>query len=142
MQARDCIAAKMPRYVVFGRMEEPICRHREEKVPGWFQSRMDELQSSSLIFDMFQHIEEAYGSDGSGREIDVLQPSADHGINSPRARSKSAIDPGLDQSAFNACRYKSFCNVTVAAANIKEHTLAMEATHKLYNHPIAVPEPE
>src|SRR5579863_1584063 len=59
MQARDCVPAKMTCCVVFGGIEKLIGRHGKKQVPRRFKNRMDQLESSSFIFDVFQHVEKA-----------------------------------------------------------------------------------
>ncbi len=142
MQAKDCIAAKMACRDVFRRIEGLIGRHGQEQAPVWFQNRVDEPKSGSFIFDMFQHIEKADRCGAPGRQVRIFQPCADYRVNSAGAGGQSAIYAGLDQNALNACRDKSLRNITVAAANIKEHSAAMGTSYELQNHQIAVPEPE
>jgi len=103
---------------------------------------MDQLQSSSFILDMFQHIEKADRSGAPAWQVHVLQPRTDYGLNRTRTGGQSTIDTGLDENAMNACSDESLCNITIAAAHIKKHPVAMEAAYELHNHPIAVLKPE
>lgn len=107
MQASSRIAAKMACRCVFGRIKEFVGRNCKEQVTGRFQNRMDKIQCSSFVFNVFQDIEKADRPSATGGQLDVFQPRADYRVNSTRAGGQGAVNAGLDQNAMNTGRDKS-----------------------------------